>query len=271
MATPSNLERPLITVAMPVFNCGPFLESAVASIVWQTYTNWQLILIDDGSTDGAIEALSMLNDSRIRVFRDGHNLGLANRLNQVIDLAKGEFIARMDGDDVSHPHRFARQIKALETNPDVDLIATGCRTISSGGELVGSLPFVGCSHEKICATPWKGFYMPHPTWMGRIEWFRSHHYAEPAPYCCEDQEMLLRSYQNSTFMAIPDQLLDYRLKDVFAWKKAWRTRSALWKVQVYRFMKQRKYGFIAGATILRLARHLKDILIWLSQTKTRLS
>jgi len=263
---PAHAGKPLITVAMPVFNGGPFLESAVASIVWQTYPNWQLILVDDGSTDGAIDALPMLSDPRILVFRDGRNLGLATRLNQIIDLAKGDLIARMDGDDISHPERFARQIHALNKNPNVDLVATGCRTMSRSGRLLGNLPFVG-SHEKICAAPWRGFYMPHPTWMGRINWFRRHYYADPAPYCCEDQEMLLRSYRNSTFMAIPDELLDYRLKDSIAWRKAWHTRSALWNVQVRQFITQRQYGLIARATITRLGRHLKDTLIWVSKVQ----
>lgn len=81
----SNADPPLTTVAMPVYNSRAYLEAAMASIVGQTYPHWQLTLVDDGSTDGAIDALPMLADSRIHVIRDGHNLGLAARLNQIID------------------------------------------------------------------------------------------------------------------------------------------------------------------------------------------
>ncbi len=261
MSSPLHLNRetPLITVAMPVFNGGIFLEAAVASIVNQTYSNWQLILVDDGSTDGAIGTLSMLSDQRILVVQDGLNLGLATRLNQVIEMAQGEFIARMDGDDISHPERFAHQIEALQCHPDVDLVAARCRTVSSDGKLFGHLPFVS-THQDICAAPWKGFYMPHPTWLGRTTWFRRYRYAEPAPYCCEDQELLLRSYASSTFMVIPEVLLDYRLRDSLNWRKAWRTRSTMWKVQVHHFLQLRQYRNLLLATAMRLGRHVKDAL-----------
>jgi len=250
---------PLVTVAMPVYNGGAYLEEAVASIVGQTYTNWQLMLVDDGSSDGAIEALTMLDEPRIQVFRDGRNFGLARRLNQIIDSAQGEFIARMDCDDISHPERFAHQVQALQQHPEVDLVACRCRTISSEGILLGQLPFIG-THEGICNTPWKGFYMPHPSWMGRTAWFRRYYYADPAPYCCEDQELLLRSYASSTFMALPEALLDYRLRDRLAWRKIWRTRSALGRLQVRYFARQEQYHYLMLSVMSQLGRHTKDVL-----------
>lgn len=258
----SHTDTPLITVAMPVYNGGAYLEAAVASIVRQIYPHWQLMLVDDGSTDGAIDALPMLADPRIHVIRDGRNLGLAARLNQIIDQAEGDFIARMDGDDISHPERFARQVQALQQHPTVDLVAARCRTISSNGQLLGLMPFVG-THQEICATPWKGFYMPHPTWMGRVAWFRRYRYADPAPYCCEDQELLLRSYASSTFMALPEELLDYRLRDSLAWRKAWRTRTALGQLQVRHFAQQGQYGYMLRAMLVRLGRHAKDVWHWM--------
>lgn len=255
--TKSTPKAPLITVAMPVYNGGAYLAAAVASIVGQTYPHWQLMLVDDGSTDGAIDALPMLADARIHVLRDGRNLGLAARLNQILEQAQGDFIARMDGDDISHPERFARQVQALQQHPDVDLVATRCRTISSNGKLLGHLPFMG-THQEICDTPWKGFYMPHPSWMGRLTWFRRYRYLDPAPYCCEDQELLLRSYASSTFMALPEELLDYRVRDVLVWRKSWRTRSALEQLQVRHFAQQRQYSYMLLAFLSRLGRHVKD-------------
>ena len=80
---------PRITVAMPVLNGGEYLRCAVASIVNQAYANWELLILDDGSTDGAIEKLSSAADKRIVVIRDGTRRGIAARLNQAIDLARG--------------------------------------------------------------------------------------------------------------------------------------------------------------------------------------
>src|SRR5665647_2642353 len=107
-------ERPLITVAMPVYNAGKYLRLAVLSIVHQTFTDWELLIVDDGSTDNALQDIADIDDARIRIYRDGENKGLAARLNECIDLARGRYIARMDQDDVSYPVRFVRQIAALQ-------------------------------------------------------------------------------------------------------------------------------------------------------------
>ena len=96
---------PLITVAMPIYNAGEYLPDAVNSIIAQTYTNWELFIIDDGSTDNAINSVESINDARIKILNDGLNKGLAARLNQAIDLAKGQYFARMDQDDISMPER----------------------------------------------------------------------------------------------------------------------------------------------------------------------
>ena len=99
---------------MPVFNAGNHLRVAVNSIINQTYKNWELIIIDDGSTDDSIKSLDNIEDHRISIIRDGKNKGLAARLNQIIDMAKGHFIARMDQDDISYPNRFSIQLIILK-------------------------------------------------------------------------------------------------------------------------------------------------------------
>jgi len=87
---------PLITVAMPIFNAGSYLRLAVLSIVRQTFADWELLIIDDGSTDNALQDIADIRDHRIRILRDGENKGLAARLNEAIDLARGRYFARMD-------------------------------------------------------------------------------------------------------------------------------------------------------------------------------
>lgn len=245
---------PRLTVALPVFNGGADLRVAVASVLGQSFGDWELLLIDDGSTDGAIEALG-LDDPRVRVIRDGANRGLAARLNQAIGLARGELFARMDADDVCHPERFARQVAFLEEHPEVDLLGTACVTIDADGRLSGRFPFAA-SHAEICARPWRGFYLAHPTWMGRVAWFRSHRYADPAPYYCEDQELLLRTYATSRFAALPEALFAYRVRGRLAWKKLFRARLALFRVQAAHFLKRGQVGALIladAATKLRIA------------------
>ncbi|HQS38498.1 MAG TPA: glycosyltransferase family A protein, partial [Methylotenera sp.] len=83
--------KPMITVAMPVYNAGKHLRLAVLSIVKQTFTNWEMLIIDDGSTDNAFELISDIHDERIVILKDGSNKGLAARLNEAMDLARGEY------------------------------------------------------------------------------------------------------------------------------------------------------------------------------------
>lgn len=197
-----------ISVAMPVHNCADTLDLAVRSILNQTFCDWELLLLDDGSTDGTAELARHYVDSRIRVFVDGRHLGLIARLNQAICQSRGRYFARMDGDDISYPERFALQVKFLDDHPQIDLVGGGVLVFARAGRLIGRHK-APTSHESICQRPWRGFRLAHSTWMGRIEWFRKHLY-HPAATRCEDQELLLRTYEQSRFAAIPAILAGYR-------------------------------------------------------------
>ena len=100
-------------------------------------------------------------------------------------------------------------MRFLEEHPDVNLAATRALIFRDDGSVVGLFPFRR-THAEICATPWRGFYFPHPTWMGRIEWFRQHRYRIPEIVRAEDQDLLLRSYSSSRFACLPEVLLGYR-------------------------------------------------------------
>lgn len=199
---------PLISVVLPVYNAGTTLPQALASIYHQTFREWELILIDDGSTDGCMSGLNSLDD-RVRVVRDGKNQGLAARLNQGIDLARGRYLARMDQDDIAYPGRLEAQVKFLEQHPDIDLVATKALLFRDDGSVIGLSPFRQ-THDEICAAPWRGFFLPHPTWMGKMAWFRRYRYRIPEVVRAEDQELLLRSYRTSRFACLPEVFLGYR-------------------------------------------------------------
>lgn len=250
--------KPLVTVAMPIYNAGKYLRLAVLSIIKQTFTNWELLIIDDGSTDGALRCIADIDDARIRILRDGANKGLAARLNECIDSASGKYLARMDQDDVSYPDRFARQIEALQKNPQMDLVATRAIIIDENDQVAGSFPYA-MSHEGICARPWLGFYFPHPTWMGKIEWFRKHRYTVPGPYFCEDQELLLRSYRESQFGVLGEVLFAYRISSKTNWRKLSKTRRAVLAVQSRHFARLNMWHFVVLATAVYIAKMGSDL------------
>lgn len=203
-----DVRLPLVSIGMSVRNSASTLEPAIHSLVAQTYSHWELWLLDDGSTDRTVDIVRGLKDSRIHLIADGRQLGLASRLNQAVRLANGKYFARMDGDDICYPERLARQVAFLESRQDVDLLGCGALVFDGKGQAVGRLP--SCiEHEDICAKPWAGFYLAHPTWMGRLEWFRKYPYRESAMRA-QDQDLLLRTYRQSRFAALADILLGYR-------------------------------------------------------------
>src|ERR1700733_10042004 len=143
-----NSQGPLISVLMPFYNAGDGFRTALGSILAQTYENWELLLCDDGSTDGSLALARSTQDERVIVWSDGQRQGLAARLNECIDRARGQFMARMDADDVSYPERFQKQVEFFGAHPEVDVV--GCQMLIFGdhGELLGKrrLPE---EHERI--------------------------------------------------------------------------------------------------------------------------
>lgn len=250
-------EGPKITIAMATLNGGSFLELALRSILNQSWTNWELLLIDDGSTDGTIERLPFLTDPRIILIRDGSNRGHSFRLNQAIQMASGKYFARMDHDDICHPERLTCQVNFLIEHPEVDLLSTKCHSIDEQNKLIGTLPYA-INHVDICRLPWKGFYMPHPSWMGRTEWFRQNNYLNPAPYCCEDQELLLRAHYTSCYSTHPNYLLAYRAHSSIPWLKQFRTRVAMGKMQFIHFMARKEFLNAALSLIGQFVRLSND-------------
>ena len=235
-----------VSIILPTFNAGEPLLLAIESIREQTLKEWELILLDDGSSDGSIEKIRNLNEKRIRIYQDKVHRGLVHRLNQGISLSRSKYIARMDADDISFPRRLELQSNFLEENPEIDLVAS--RALVFNGHdysLIGLLPYKP-SHELIISSPWKSIPMPHPSWMGRAEWFKRYLYMTPEVLRAEDQELLLRSMSNSKFHALPEILLGYR-QSSFILQKTLRTRVSILKMQVLNFIHRKQYGFLIAS------------------------
>ena len=205
----SALDRPpLVSVIMSMRNSAATVEAAVRSVLQQTLADFELIVIDNGSSDRSGAIVAGFDDPRIRLVREASTSFLAVRLNQAVALSRGEFIARMDADDICFPERLARQVARLREDPKLDLIGCGAVVFTSEGELVGELPVPG-AHKDIVARPFAGFPFPHPTWCGRASWFRSNPYDAGVGYA-EDQDLLLRSFRHTRLGAVDAVLLAYR-------------------------------------------------------------
>jgi glycosyltransferase involved in cell wall biosynthesis len=192
---------------MPIFNCESTIESSVYSLLSQTYVSWELLMIDDCSTDNTFSIVSSLQSERVKVYKNTGNKGLAWCLNFLVDLSQGKYIARMDGDDIAAPQRLEKQVEYLEKNLDCSLVGSRALVFKDNTP-IGFYPFRE-SHECICEKPFKYFFLPHSTWMGRRKWFSDFRY-DPNFLKAEDYDILLRSYQSSRFYCLNDVLLAYR-------------------------------------------------------------
>lgn len=127
----------MISIGIPIYNAEDYLEDAINSVLAQSFKDFELILIDDGSTDNSLAIAKSFNDHRIRIYADGENKRLPYRLNQIIQLAKYDYIARMDADDLMDVDRLKIQFEYLQSNSDIDLVTTGMYSIGKSNEILG--------------------------------------------------------------------------------------------------------------------------------------
>lgn len=137
-----------VSVLLPVYNGTRYLERAAGSILQQTHRDLELIVLDDGSTDGSGAMAEALGDSRVRVIRSERNQGLATTLNRGLREARGSIVARQDADDLSHPRRLEKQVAFLESNRDIGLLGSQAWLMDERGHCFGVLEHA-CGHESL--------------------------------------------------------------------------------------------------------------------------
>lgn len=242
---------------MPVRNSQNTLPIAIQSILAQTHTDWELILVDDGSTDDTLRIAKQFSDPRIKVHADGEWRGLPKRLNQIIDSCRGAYFARMDADDVAYPERLRIQLDYLGTHQEIDLVGTQVLVFGRFGAPLG-MRLLPETHEAICRKPIVGFPMAHPTFMGRLEWFRRFRYYEGS-FGTSDQNLLMRSHKSSRFANIRRILLGYREEKVDL-RKILKYRRSLFLSVLQEFGCQKRFDLVMLALIYQILKASLDCL-----------
>lgn len=251
--TPDNV--PSVSIGLPFFNAGSTLAASVSSILAQTFTDWELILLDDGSSDDSLAIARSFADPRIRVVTDGENRGISHRLNQAVSLARGRYFFRMDGDDLAFSQRLQQQHDFLVQHPEVDLVASNAIFFKEADDILGTLNVSG-HHAAIVARPYAGFYMPHPSWAGRRQWFVDNPY-NPDFNGAEDQELLYRTWRSSVFACIEEPLICYR-EAGRDFGKVFKRRKTLARAMLISAYRQGRIGDMGRVSVVFLAKVMAD-------------
>jgi glycosyltransferase involved in cell wall biosynthesis len=186
-------DLPPVSIGIPFYNAENYLLDAIKSVFAQTHENWELILLDDGSTDRSLEIAHSIDDPRVRVHSDGQNKRLAARLNELTRLARYDHLARMDADDLMSPHRVEKQLQLMLRDSDADLVTTGICSLRDDCEPVG-FRCVAEDHEISPSRLLIGNSgIVHAAMLGRRQWFLRNAYDESLPQS-EDTNLWVRAF-----------------------------------------------------------------------------
>lgn len=210
---PQKPQLPQVTVLMAVFNGEAYLRRAVESVLSQTFEDFEFLIVEDGSTDSSPQILSSFDDPRVHVISNGRNIGLAASLNVGLRISRGQFIARMDADDICTPGRLEKQVDVMRVNPRLAFVGSGYRMIDADGETVGTkitaldefqLRWVALFHTPIA----------HPTTLVRRSVLSEYDLIYDERYrSAQDYDFWLRILDHGEGSVLRDVLLDYRCHD----------------------------------------------------------
>lgn len=206
----------LVTIGLPVYNSADTVVHTIRSIFAQTLSDWELIIVDDGSTDDSLAIAASVRDDRVRVCHDGLNLGLPARLNQISNLARGTYLARMDADDLMHPERLEAQVAYIEAHPDVHVVDTSAYLLDETGTTTVALGLR--PQESSPSAALRASILIHPCVMARTEWFRQNPY-DPAYRRAQDHELWCRVFRTTRFGRVRRPLLFKRDLETFTLEK----------------------------------------------------
>lgn len=244
----------LVSIGISFYNDEKYLEQAIKSVLNQTYKNWELWLINDGSNDNSIKIAKTYLSSNVFLIDDGLNLGLSNRLNQISTLANGTYLCRMDADDIMHPERVEKQVAFLNSHTSVDICGTSSISIDTDNCIHGFRD--GLHNDVEYKNLFFSNFFIHPTVMGKKSWFLKNKYRY---FRSQDYELWLRSYVRGTFYNIKEPLLFYREVGIPQKRKFLQSNSEVRKI-VKNYFKQ--YPLQVSLVVLKT--YLSDIIIILA-------
>lgn len=200
---------PSITVLMPVYNGEEYLPEAIESVLGQTWTDFEFLILNDGSTDKSFEIIKSYSDSRIRFVENEKNVGLISTLNKGINLSRGKYIARMDCDDISLPQRLEKQASFLDTHPEIGVCGSWIQIFSDDMSYIQKYALTS---EEIRCTMLFYCGLAHPTVIIRKNIILKYQLYYDCEYIhAEDYELWQRLFNHTVFANIPEVLLHYRI------------------------------------------------------------
>lgn len=205
---PSADDKPIVTVLMAVRNGAAFLHEAVESILGQTLSDFEFLIVDDASTDDTNAIIRSYRDRRIRLIENTGAMGLAASLNRGLEMARGSYIARMDGDDISLKYRLEKQVQFLEENHDVCVCGSWAQLIDEANHSLGIRRKP--SGDEINAGYWLTSPIIHPSAMIRREQLGGVRYDETLN-CAQDYDLWFRIARRCKVDNISEPLLQYRV------------------------------------------------------------
>ena len=208
-----NEQVVVVSVVMAVFNEVKKIAAAIDSIIDQSFTDWELIVIDDGSLDSTAEVIQryIKEEPRIRLIENKKNLGLAASLNRGVAAAQGCFIARMDGDDVCYPERLQKQVEYLQLHPNIAVVGANARMVSTDGRQIG-MTNMPVSPDEIKRLIIKLNPLIHPLVMFRKSFFEDIGGYDSDLRRKQDYDLWLRGVDSYLYSNLKDVLLDYTVK-----------------------------------------------------------
>jgi glycosyltransferase involved in cell wall biosynthesis len=203
---------PKVSVLMPMFNSEKYIGMAVESILNQTFKDFELIILNDGSTDNSKKIVESYSDSRIILIENTQNQGLARTRNRLISEAKGAFLAWLDSDDIALPQRLQIQVDFLEKNPNHALVASWARIIGSNNLPTGNFVKSYIPNTDLSALLLFVNYIVQSSVMLRRNLLPDEHYNLDFPPT-EDYELWVRIAKKHPIAILNDILVDYRVHD----------------------------------------------------------
>lgn len=203
--------NPAVSVVIPAFNPGAYLLPAVQSILSQTFQDFELIVIDDGSTDGSFAALKQIEDKRLRIERNPGNLGLVATRNKGISLSRAPLMAILDSDDIAKPERLEKQVARFNAEPELALLGTWADIIDDQGKEFNHIDISANTHEEICRKIFTSNQFVQSSVMLRVDAARAVGGYPSSPDVAEDYALWLRLIENYRVANLPDRLVQYRI------------------------------------------------------------